>query len=89
MGNPIEVREWNSKGLPSDTISVNNGILVTNCMSYPLLIDPQTQANRWIKQMEYDNQLKVAKYYFHIKDCLKTPSSKVSRCVSEWDSPFS
>ena len=40
MGNPIEIRDWNSKGLPSDTISVNNCILVTNCMSFPLLIDP-------------------------------------------------
>ncbi|MFO0131661.1 MAG: hypothetical protein ACK52J_03980 [bacterium] len=40
LGNPIEIRDWNSKGLPSDSISVNNAILVTNTLSFPLLIDP-------------------------------------------------
>lgn len=61
LGNPVETREWNTKGLPSDSVSVNNGILVKYCRAYPLLIDPQTQANRWIKNLLAKDNLKVTK----------------------------
>jgi dynein heavy chain len=30
-------------------------------MSFPLLIDPQTQANRWIKTKEHEAGLRIAK----------------------------
>jgi len=61
LGDPIQIRDWSSKGLPSDSISVTNGILVSHCMSYPLMIDPQSQANKWIKNMELEKGLKVGK----------------------------
>jgi hypothetical protein len=41
MGNANEIREWQQKGLASDTISINNAILVCNAIAYPLIIDPQ------------------------------------------------
>jgi dynein heavy chain len=34
--------------------------VVSYCRSYPLMIDPQRQANKWIKSMEAKN-LKVMK----------------------------
>lgn len=40
LGDPVTIRNWNAKGLPSDTVSINNGILVFNSKSVPLLIDP-------------------------------------------------
>lgn len=40
LGSPVVIRDWNSKGLPSDSVSINNGILVFNARSIPLLIDP-------------------------------------------------
>lgn len=40
---------------------MTNGILVSHCMSYPLMIDPQSQANKWIKNMELEKGLKVGK----------------------------
>ncbi len=49
---PTEVRDWNIQGLPSDTFSIENGILVARGNRFPLMIDPQGQANKWIKARE-------------------------------------
>lgn len=40
LGNELTIKEWNSMTLPSDSISIDNAILVTNSVSYPLMIDP-------------------------------------------------
>ena len=39
-------------GLPSDAFSRENGIITYITKRWPLLIDPQNQANRWVKQNE-------------------------------------
>lgn len=48
----VTIREWNIQGLPSDDFSTENGILVTEGARWPLVIDPQTQAQGWIKNLE-------------------------------------
>ncbi|KAK5640059.1 hypothetical protein RI129_010870 [Pyrocoelia pectoralis] len=60
LADPYNIRIWNACGLPRDNISTENAILVTQARRWPLMIDPQEQANRWIRQMEGQN-LRITK----------------------------
>lgn len=55
MVDPALIRDWNIQGLPSDAFSTENGIIVTRGSRWPLVIDPQCQAVKWIKNMEEKN----------------------------------
>jgi dynein heavy chain len=61
LGDPIEMRAWTLAGLPNDAFSLENGIVATMSRRWPLFIDPQGQANKWIKNMEKANRLSVIK----------------------------
>ncbi|KAG6939406.1 dynein, axonemal, heavy chain 7, partial [Chelydra serpentina] len=62
LGDPIKIRAWNIAGLPTDNFSVDNGVIVDNSRRWPLMIDPQGQANKWIKNSQKENQLSVIKF---------------------------
>jgi len=59
LADPSNVRDWNIQGLPADAFSTENGVMVTRGRRWPLMIDPQGQANKWVKNMEANNSLKV------------------------------
>uniref|UniRef100_A0A2K5QED9 Dynein axonemal heavy chain 2 n=1 Tax=Cebus imitator TaxID=2715852 RepID=A0A2K5QED9_CEBIM len=59
LSNPTKVRDWNIQGLPSDAFSTENGIIVTRGNRWALMIDPQAQALKWIKNMEGSQGLKI------------------------------
>lgn len=61
LADPYEIRMWNTCSLPRDEVSTENAILVTQAGRWPLMIDPQEQANRWIRQMEEPNDLRIVK----------------------------
>ncbi|XP_073402803.1 dynein axonemal heavy chain 7 [Dendrobates tinctorius] len=61
LGEPVKIRAWNIAGLPSDSFSVDNGIIISNARRWPLMIDPQGQANKWVKNMEKANSLHIIK----------------------------
>merc|ERR1719453_2785805 len=48
-----------SKGLPADRISVENGAIVSACKRWPLIIDPQVQGIKWLREKEAENGLAV------------------------------
>lgn len=66
LADPIKIRDWNIQGLPLDAFSTENGIIIVRCSRWPLVIDPQCQAQKWIKQMAKEQRLKVIskKFYF-------------------------
>ncbi|CAM6118761.1 unnamed protein product [Calypogeia fissa] len=59
LADPGDVREWNIQGLPADAFSSENGVLVNRSDRWPLMIDPQEQAKKWIKNMEASRNLEV------------------------------
>ena len=42
-------------------MSIDNGVLVTRGKRWPLMIDPQGQANNWVKAMSAKAGLRVVK----------------------------
>jgi dynein heavy chain len=66
LGDPVKIRQWNIDGLPTDSFSVDNGIIVFNARRWPLMIDPQGQANKWIRNMEKANNLQVITHKEHL-----------------------
>lgn len=59
LADPIKIRWWNIHGLPADNLSVENAIIVHNARRWPLMIDPQGQANKWIKSLEKERGLDI------------------------------
>ncbi|KAG5343357.1 DYH7 protein, partial [Acromyrmex heyeri] len=59
LGDPVLIRSWNIAGLPADVFSIDNGIIITNARRWPLMIDPQGQANKWIRNMEKENYISI------------------------------
>ena len=55
LADPVKVRTWQIAGLPSDNLSVQNGIIMARSRRWPLFIDPQGQANRFIKNLGKEN----------------------------------
>ena len=52
LGDPVKIRLWNIDGLPRDSFSIENGIIISKARRWPLMIDPESQANKWIRKME-------------------------------------
>uniref|UniRef100_A0A674AXZ6 Dynein axonemal heavy chain 12 n=1 Tax=Salmo trutta TaxID=8032 RepID=A0A674AXZ6_SALTR len=76
LGDPIKIRAWNISGLPTDSFSIDNGVIVSNSRRWPLMIDPQGQANKWVKNSEKDNNLSVIKltdgdYMRTLENCIQ------------------
>lgn len=60
-------RKWQQDGLPTDEFSTENGVFVIKGLRWALNIDPQMQANKWIKKMSEDLIIADTKDPDHIK----------------------
>ena len=45
LGDPVKIREWTMAHLPNDSFSTDNAIIIEQSTRWPLMIDPQVQAN--------------------------------------------
>jgi len=71
LTNDAQVATWNSQGLPSDPVSAENGCIVTNSARWPLMIDPQLQGIKWVKNMEADPERDLQIVRLDQKDMLR------------------
>jgi dynein heavy chain len=67
--------QWNLQGLPTDDLSIQNGILTTSASRFPIMIDPQGQGLSWVKQMEAENDCKETgfndkAFRQYLEDCM-------------------
>merc|ERR1719265_837420 len=51
LGDPVQIQQWVVWSLPNDGLSIENAIVIDKCRRWPLMIDPQRQANKYIKNM--------------------------------------
>ena len=69
---------WNNQGLPSDAMSIENASILCNSLKWPLMIDPQLQGIKWIKN-RFGKELKI------IRLGQKNFMDTVEKCVSSGD----
>ncbi|XP_045149226.1 dynein axonemal heavy chain 9 [Echinops telfairi] len=53
-----DVATWQNEGLPADRMSMENATVLVNCERWPLMVDPQLQGIKWIKN-KYGEDLRV------------------------------
>jgi dynein heavy chain len=86
-GEPVVVRKWVIDGLPNDSFSIDNAIIISQSRRWPLLIDPQNQANLWIRKMEEENNLYTCKptdnYGRKLETCIQMGYPVLLENVSE------
>jgi dynein heavy chain, axonemal len=47
----VKTKLWTAAGLPNDNLSIENAIIMFKSRRWPLMIDPQNQANKFIKKL--------------------------------------
>jgi dynein heavy chain len=75
LSDPLTIREWNYAGLPADDLSIENAIITARSKRFPLIIDPQMQANKWIKNYYKNQHIRAIKMndkniFNKLKDCV-------------------
>ena len=61
LSEPVTIRAWNIAGLPTDSLSTENAIILSKSRRWALMIDPQGQANKWLKNTYKGAGLEVIK----------------------------
>jgi dynein heavy chain len=54
LEDPVQTKTWTANSLPSDNLSIENAIIMFKSRRWPLMIDPQSQANKFIKNLSRD-----------------------------------
>uniref|UniRef100_A0A8C2C803 AAA+ ATPase domain-containing protein n=1 Tax=Cyprinus carpio TaxID=7962 RepID=A0A8C2C803_CYPCA len=53
-----DIAVWQNEGLPADRMSTENATILTSCERWPLMVDPQLQGIKWIKN-KYGEELRI------------------------------
>eukprot|EP00911_Craspedida_sp_UC1_P002095 UC1_evm8s1611 len=52
LATAADIAGWQNESLPADRVSTENATILTNAKRWPLIIDPQEQGIKWIKDRE-------------------------------------
>uniref|UniRef100_A0A671VS67 Dynein axonemal heavy chain 17 n=1 Tax=Sparus aurata TaxID=8175 RepID=A0A671VS67_SPAAU len=58
LADDADIAAWQNEGLPADRMSSENATILTSCQRWPLMVDPQLQGIKWIKN-KYGEDLRV------------------------------
>ena len=61
ISQPLKIQKWIINKLPNDKTSIENALIIRNSNRWPLIIDPQAQANRWIRSSSASKTMVTAK----------------------------
>lgn len=56
LEDPVQTKTWTANSLPSDNLSIENAIIMFKSRRWPLMIDPQSQANKFIKNLSREQE---------------------------------
>jgi dynein heavy chain, axonemal len=56
LEDPVQTKTWTANNLPNDNLSIENAIIMFKSRRWPLMIDPQSQANKFIKSLAKDTE---------------------------------
>ena len=72
---PGLIAQWGIEGLPTDPLSIQNGAIMTSAARWALMIDPQLQGIRWIKEKWGESlkiiQLSKPNYINDVEHCIE------------------
>eukprot|EP00463_Aulacantha_scolymantha_P005702 TRINITY_DN707_c0_g1_i2.p1 TRINITY_DN707_c0_g1~~TRINITY_DN707_c0_g1_i2.p1 ORF type:complete len:410 (-),score=99.73 TRINITY_DN707_c0_g1_i2:181-1281(-) len=90
VSNPSEQLEWHSHGLPRDSLSIENAIMMKNFNRYPLIIDPSGQATEFLLKQYKDRKIQRtsfldAKFLNHLETSLRFGSALLVEDVESID----
>jgi dynein heavy chain len=72
LGEPVKIQQWVVAALPNDALSIENGIIIDRSRRWPLMIDPQRQANKYIKNMGRETETGIDVCKLSEKNFLRT-----------------
>ncbi|XP_053089780.1 dynein axonemal heavy chain 11 isoform X1 [Pangasianodon hypophthalmus] len=61
LAEQASIAAWHNQGLPPDRLSVENAVILTCSQRWPLLVDPQQQASKWLRNL-YGPGLRVLQH---------------------------
>jgi dynein heavy chain len=82
LTNEAEKAKWNNQKLPADPVSIENAAILENSERWSLLIDPQLQGIKWIREKEASNGFTSLR----MKD--KKMVQKIGQCIEDGSTAF-
>jgi len=88
MVDDAQIGAWALEGLPNDDLSLQNAIMTTRAERWPIMIDPQSQANHWIKTRDAKNNLSAItlgnkRFRMTLEDCMRDGSPLLIEDIEE------